>query len=158
VAIRVPELKQQSRIDCLTTAALAVLSLSKRTVTRTEVAEWCGQNGQGCFLEFAIDGLRQAGFDVEDLTGETPATIRETVTDPDNPLPVIVTLLDPDWISDADHAVVITDVRHELRYGILVEVVEYMDPWFGAYRMDATGQFWWHWNFGGSHAFAIDPG
>ena len=85
--------------SCLSTAIRAVLLWFGERVTAAEVSEWCAEDPNGCVLDLAIDGLRDAGFDIQGLIAptdeEAQELLRATVTDADDPKPVVVTLQNP---------------------------------------------------------------
>jgi hypothetical protein len=114
---------------------------------RAEIGAWCGQTTRGCVLDLAIDGLRDAGFDVDELTRGADEEVASMVTDADDPLPAIVTLQDPRSTLAMDHAVVVTDVR--------TGFVEVMDPALGSIRRVEPGLFWSQWESAGARAFVI---
>ena len=57
--------------SCLPTVVRAVLLWNGEQATADEVSEWCGEEAKGCVLDWAVDGLRDAGFDVEELKEPT---------------------------------------------------------------------------------------
>jgi hypothetical protein len=71
--------------SCLPTAVRAVLLWYGEDVTQDEVSGWCQEDSKGCGLDLAIDGLREAGFDIDELIApteaEAQALLRATVTE-----------------------------------------------------------------------------
>jgi hypothetical protein len=130
-------------------------------VTHEEILEWCQETHEGCILDLALDGLRDVGFDIEELNApteeEAQELLRMMVTDEDDPQPVIVTLRDPRWPSRTDHAVVVTNIRQVESGSETREVVEYMDPLTGNIEQDVSGLFWQFWLLGQLRAIIIRP-
>ena len=120
---------------CLPTAVRAVLLWAGERVTAAEVSEWCGEDSNGCLLDLAVDGLRIAGIDVQELTAPTEAEalelLRTTIMDEDNPLPVVITLLNPFLAVPLDHAVVLVGVEQTFTLTGEYETVTFMDPLTG---------------------------
>lgn len=158
MAAPVPPLRQPPGSNsCLPTAVLAVLLRYELDVSVEEVSLWCRETPDGCWLDDAMDGLREAGLDVEDLSGTSVEEIRSRVAAEADPQPVIVTLKDPFVPSGYDHAVVITDVSESPDGDDTIAGVDFMDPLIGRMEQDESGAFWDRWDFGGNRAFAVRP-
>jgi hypothetical protein len=147
--------------SCFSTSVRAVLLWWGEQVSQREAQEWCREGRRGCILDLAIDGLREAGFDVEELTAPTEEEAREilctTITDEDNPQPVIVTLANPLVSLDGDHAVVVINIRQAEAGSGTREIIEYMDPLTGNIEQDISGLFWQFWLLGQLRAVVIRP-
>ncbi len=144
--ILVPLLRQPAGSNsCLPTAVRAVLLGRGLVVSSHEVSVWCRETDRGCWFDAAIEGLREADLDVEDLTGAAASQIAALVSDPDNPQPVIVTiapealgsglvvLLPTESSTWADHAVVLTSAGDES--------VRFMDPLVGCLEEARSTRF-----------------
>ncbi len=105
-----------------------------------------------------MDGLREAGFDVEPLTGttfhEAENLLRAIAADEDDPQPVIVTLQNPRIRMSGDHAVAVIGIETNAAGQ---EVVSYLDPLTGAIESDASGDFWLFWSAARQLAFVLRP-
>ena len=149
-----------SRNSCLPTVVRAVLHWHGVQASPDEVSEWCQEESKGCLLDLAIDGLREAGFEVEELTAPTEAEmislLREAVTSEDDYQPVIVTLQNPALGTTLDHAVVVIHIGQGQDLDIS-NTVEYMDPLTGEIEKDSTGMFWSYWYYAGQRAFILRP-
>ena len=145
---------------CLPTCVYAVLLWHGENVTLDNVSAWCQEETQGCFLDIAIDGLRDAGFDLEELPTRTQddaeEQLRNLFTDSD-PIPILVTIQNPLISIDSDHAVVVTDIRRVDTADGEQEIVEYMDPLIGDLAQDSRGDFWDYWFYAGQRAFHSAP-
>src|SRR5437868_3756271 len=102
--------------SCLPTAVRAVLLWHGEQASPEEVSEWCREERKGSILDLALDGLREAGFDVEELIAPTETEaqnlLRTTITDDEDAQPVIALLANPAVSEQEDHAVVVTNIRH----------------------------------------------
>ena len=158
MAVPLPSLRQPPGSNsCLPTAVRAVLLYYELDVSGEEASLWCRETPDGCWLDDALDGLRDAGFDIEDLTGVTTEEMRLRVTAEPDPQPVIVTVKDPFVPSGYDHAVVVTNVGRPSPEDMPLASVEFMDPLTGRLEQDESGAFWDRWDFAGGRAFAIGP-
>lgn len=129
--------------------------------TAEKVSEWCGEEPEGCVLDLAIDGLRDAGFEVEELRadtdGEAQELLRTTITDQDDPQPVIVILQNPLLATRMNHAVVVISIEPGKAVSDMQWDVEFMDPLTGRIERDTNGMFWRQWDFAGQRALIIRP-
>ncbi len=146
---------------CLSTAVRVVLLWSGEQVTADEVSEWCAEDTYGRVLDLAIGGLRDAGFDVQELTApteeEAQELLRASVMDEEEPHPVIVTLRNQLSPARLDHAVVLVGVEQIFTLTGERETVTFMDPVTGRLEQDTTGTFWRQWEFAGRRAYIIQP-
>src|SRR5882724_3878689 len=96
--------------SCFPTTVLAILLWHGETVTLEEVSEWCLEDQDGCVLDLALDGLREAGIDIEELIAheeeEARSQLQSIVGNEEDAQPVIVTLKNPFLPVTGDHAVV----------------------------------------------------
>jgi len=156
-----PQIKQKSINGCPPTAVYSVLLWHEHQVSADDISEWCGEEADGCLLDLAINGLRDRGFDVEEIVATSELEARELlyslVIDTDDPQPVIVTLQNIFLNADGDHAVVVTNVRQEPDNGVEREIVEFMDPAAGTMVQDESRRFWRNWSFAGRRGFVIRP-
>lgn len=152
--IPVPELRQPpNSLGCLPTAVLAVLLWQERPVSLDKVAGWCEAWG-GCLWDVALNGLREAEFDIEEPEGDPEAFLRESLADPESPQPVIVTIIHPwsDWTGD--HAVVVTGISPEGE-SANEETVTLMDPAAGKTQLLPWNEFNQAWEEAECRAFVI---
>ena len=108
----------------------------------------------------AIDGLRDEGFELEELIGRTQEEaenqLREQFSSAED-VPIIVTLKNPALPARMDHAVVVIDIRRVQTAGGEREIVEYFDPLTGDLVEDTRGAFWFYWDAAGQRAFILRP-
>jgi len=158
MAVLVPTLRQPpDSYSCLPTAVRAVLLSLNVDASQEEVSEWCQEGPDGCWFDAAVEGLRMAGLDVQELTAADEEQIRELVASETDPLPVIVTLKDPFAAGTMDHAVVVVNVWEEVNSGVATETVEFLDPLTGRIERDASRRFWQEWIFAGRRNLVVYP-
>ena len=98
----------------------------------------------GALWDVALDGLRQAELEVIEPEGDPKEFLRAALGDPDDPQPVVVTLIPPFAPVIRDHAVVVLAIRAADASG-LGEMVEFADPLDGQIKtepFDASMQCW----------------
>ena len=120
---------------------------------------WCQETAKGCFLDAALEGLRNAGFDVIEIvepSEDAEEALRQHFVE-DEAEPVLVTLLNSIFSGFQDHAVVVTDIRRISTLEGVKEIVEYMDPLVGDLVEENKGAFWYYWASAGQRAFILRP-
>src|SRR5579872_692484 len=131
--------QQPGSKSCLPTAVRAILLYYGYNVFETEVPAWCDERTDGCWLDLAMQGLRDYDFDVRELLGTTEdieGQIKSLVNDREDPLPVLVTLRDLFAVRADDHAVVVVGVDPISAVGPPRELVFFMDPITGQIEQD----------------------
>lgn len=153
-----PQLKQPTGSQsCLPTVVRAVLlwyGLPAQDVSQADVSNWCQEGPRGCWIDTSIEGLREHGFDVEELIEEADQQIRETVLDAEDAQPVIVTIKLPGPSFYSDHAVVILGIENR---GGEEEHVVYMDPLTGQTETMRSVNFFAYWELAGGRALLVRP-
>jgi len=133
---------------------------------RDEVSELCEETELGCDLDTVITGLKQGGYDADWFPSRGKSLpdalklLRDSVMDPDDPQPVIVSL-QTDIRSADDHAVVVRRFLGNRNNTTGLEpMVELMDPDHsrGGIRKLSLQEFGRQWNFAGQRAFTVRPG
>ena len=125
--LRVPCLRQPTKVTCLPTCVRAVLAYHGREIGDGEAAEMCNLGHAGAVAELAVDGLTDAGID---FSIRQFAEIGELGEELDDSGPVIAFVGHP---SGSPHAVVVCDVDED--------AVTFMDPAFGEYTTLSTAEF-----------------
>lgn len=77
--------RQPNAVACLPTAVWVVLSDRGHAVSYDEIAEACEMDARGAVQEIALQGLREAGFDV-DLLEEWDADAVRSALENDQPV------------------------------------------------------------------------
>ena len=68
IHLAVPRIKQPNPVACLPAAVWVVVTHQGYSVGYEEIAAACRMDANGSVQEIALDGLREAGFDVEVLS------------------------------------------------------------------------------------------
>jgi hypothetical protein len=142
--------------SCVPTAIRSILQYRGVHVSQDQVSVWCGESRDGCWIDLAMDGLRQADIDVRELTNATIDDLFEVVNHQDDPQPILVTIQDPFSDSYVDHAVVVVEVTKHAA-GATYENVAYMDPLTGSVVLEEASTFLQQWEFANNRAFVIEP-
>lgn len=129
--LKIPTLRQVSSVTCLPTCLRAVLAYRGLELSEEEVVEACDTSVDGTRADMAVQGLSDAGFDVEIRQFADAEALRECLGEGQ---PVIAFLQHP---SGQLHAVVVCEVD--------AEEVTYMDPARGEYRSMSIALFERHW-------------
>lgn len=119
----VPRRKQDSDVTCLPTCVWAVLAFEGFEVSYDDILDACRMDQRGAVLELALEGLAEAGWDLEFARSMDPQSISEHLADERPLIAVIEERSRPK--SHLAHAVVICDLRDD-------ELVV-MDPSVGEY-------------------------
>lgn len=117
----VPRRRQPDRVSCLPTCVWAVLEFEGQDVTFDEVVAACLLGSHGAVLELALQGLREADWDVQVVDDFDLELIQEAL---DEGRPLITTIRSADREPMA-HAVVVCAIG---RQDVIV-----MDPLVGEY-------------------------
>ena len=85
----VPRRKQESDVTCLPTCVWAVLTFEGFDVSYQDVREACRMDQRGSVLELAIQGLSEAGWDVEFAQSLDSQSIAEQLSE-ERPLIAVI--------------------------------------------------------------------
>ncbi len=142
--------------SCLPTAVRAILLWYGDTISQDTVAEWCEEGPLGCSLSIATQGLRDHDLIVTELSANAEGEISLLVSDPDDPVPVLLTIQTPFSPAGLDHAVVVVGIERVVVDGQTEEYVFFMDPSTGEIEREPCHRFWRMWDDAGRRAFVID--
>lgn len=137
--------------SCLPTCITAILQYFNLMVTVEEVSGWCNEDSDGCVIDVAMQGLRDQDCDIIKLTNDPENEIRQYVNDPNDPMPILVTIM-PAFSSDMDHAVVVLGLKSVENKD---EIVTLMDPLCGCIRIMDADLFFLQWDNAGQIAYLI---
>ena len=150
-----PLQQRPGSMSCLPTVVTAILHYLKIEVTAEEISELCEEGPDGCVIDIAMDDdhVGNSGdYDVRRLTGDIEEELRQLVNDPNDPLPVLVTIK-PLFSTEAlDHAVAVIGITSEADDA---EVVHFMDPLTGTIESLVYVEFMRQWDFAGQIAYLI---
>lgn len=128
--LRVPKLRQPDLVTCFPTAVWAVLLYHGYEVEFGEVASACRLGRYGVLQEIAVQGLREAEYDVQVAEVVDAETIRSAL---DGDCPLIITV--ETGVTEEGgfgHAVVVCDLEGD--------VLTVMDPLRGEYEHLSLGE------------------
>src|SRR5687768_9137959 len=127
----VPRLRQPDSVSCLPACVWSVLRFQGYEVEYPDVARACRLGQLGAVPELAIQGLMEAGWDVEVLREFDVETVEEALA-AERPLIVMLTV-GSIGIESFGHAVVLR--------GITEEAVSVMNPMIGEYETIPRHEF-----------------
>ncbi len=128
-------------MSCLPTCVRAILQWQGDTYSAREISEWCRENASGCAFDDSIEGLIEAGFEVEVIPESDPLTMLEALRrHVQEGTPVVVTL-QVEARTEGNHAVVTV--------GSTPNTFTVMDPLLGTFTDWPTDRFLLAWAYTG---------